>query len=66
MNITVNGEPVNLDKALNISQLLEFLGYQNRFVAVAKNHTSIPKSTYQNTYINENDNIEILAPMSGG
>ncbi len=66
MNIRVNGKPVRLEKPLNIDQLLVFLGYQNRFVAVARNQVSVPKSTYQNTFVHTDDDIEILAPMSGG
>ncbi len=66
MNIRVNGKPVSLEKPLNIDQLLVFLGYQNRFVAVARNQVSVPKSTYLNTFVSTDDDIEILAPMSGG
>ena len=67
MNIQVNGKPIQLEaEQPNIDQLLDHLGYQNRFVAVARNQVCVPKSQYLNTIVVENDDIENLAPMSGG
>lgn len=66
MEIIVNGKAMSLEKTLSVDELLSFLGYNNRFVAVARNQVCVPKSIYQETFIAENDDIEILAPMSGG
>ena len=66
MQIKVNGEDHTLDQTINVTELLNRLGYQDRFVAVARNQCCIPKSQYQETLLAESDEIEILAPMSGG
>ncbi|SMF20283.1 sulfur carrier protein ThiS [Pseudobacteriovorax antillogorgiicola] len=66
MNIMVNGKAKTIDQETNVSGLLEALGYKNPFVAVAINHQCVPRSSFATTEIKNNDDIEILAPMSGG
>ncbi len=66
MQITLNGEPQQLDKKQTIEMLLEHNGYNGKLVAVAVNGEFIPKTTYVETTINDGDKIEIVAPMQGG
>lgn len=66
MNIILNGNTHMLDKALNITDLLAREGYDGKLVAVALNGAFVPKSNYAEQVINENDKIEIVAPMQGG
>ncbi len=66
MEIKVNGEPMSIDQQLPVTQLLDRLGYQDRFVAVAINQRCIPRSSYAEQHIQAGDQIEILAPMAGG
>jgi sulfur carrier protein len=66
MNVTINGKPATLDGEQSLSELLDSLGYQNQFVAVAVNRACVKRSAYGETVIQERDEIEILAPMAGG
>ncbi len=66
MKISVNGEVRSIPQAMGVDQLLEHLGYQPKAVAVAINMEFIPSTAYTNTQLHESDEVEILAPMSGG
>ena len=66
MQITINGESVKIDNPLNINELLLSQGYGSKLVAVALNGNFIAKSAYNETIINDNDDVEIVAPMQGG
>ena len=66
MKISINGEVRNIPQEMGVDQLLEYLGYQPRAVAVAVNLEFIPSTAYTNTRLHEADEVEILAPMSGG
>jgi sulfur carrier protein len=66
MNITVNGEKKKLSQKCNVLDLLDTLELQQAFVAVAINNSCVRRSHYKETFIEENDKVEILAPMAGG
>ena len=66
MKITLNGEKVALDSPLNVNALLSTQGYEGKLVAVAVNGHFVARSTYGDHIINDNDDVEIVAPMQGG
>lgn len=66
MIITLNGQQHALDKSLNITELLSANGYEGKIVAVAVNGDFVPKSKYDTHNLQDNDRIEIVAPMQGG
>ena len=66
MQIKVNGENRELVQQMTVASLLTQLGYTDGFVAIAVNHACVPRSLHGSTLVAENDEIEILAPMSGG
>ncbi|MGH1377160.1 MAG: sulfur carrier protein ThiS [Alphaproteobacteria bacterium] len=66
MNIILNGNALTLDKTINIHDFLSHEGYDGKLVAVALNGVFVPKSNYSEQLINENDKVEIVAPMQGG
>jgi len=66
MKITLNGQPQTLDKQISVEQLLAQHGYDGKTIAVAVNKNFVPKSSYDTHMINEQDDIEIVAPMQGG
>ena len=66
MNITVNGNSQNVISEISVEDLLVELGYKNDFVAVAVNQSCVPRSNFKTHRIHAHDDIEILAPMSGG
>ena len=66
MQVRINGQFRQLNGPTSIETLLEELGYRNHFVAVALNQQCIPKQNYQDKLVEDQDEIEILAPMAGG
>lgn len=65
MKIILNGQ-VQAIEAVTLAALVEELNYGNKTVAIALNETFVPKSNYEQTVLNEGDQIEIVAPMQGG
>ena len=66
IKVSVNGEMKELDKGLNISQMIKDLNYKQKGFAVAVNSTFISIKSYEETIINDGDTIDILAPVQGG
>jgi len=66
IQVTINGEPKQLQKNTTISEMLTQLDYQNEWLGVAINTTFISKTEHNQTIIKEGDNIDILSPIQGG
>lgn len=68
MNIKVNGENKTLNSELNVLEFLKNELNKTEFggIAVAKNGTIVPRSKWESTGINDNDNIEIVHAVQGG
>ncbi|PLC52863.1 thiamine biosynthesis protein ThiS [Pollutimonas nitritireducens] len=66
MNITLNGKPLQLEHASTIAELIAFLGYQGKRIAVEANGDIVPKSQHGNTTLAEGDQIEIVVAVGGG
>jgi len=66
MEIKVNGERRPLPAETSVAELLQALGYQPAFIAVAVNRTCVKRSDYAATLVGDKDEIEILSPMAGG
>lgn len=62
--ITVNGEKLQFSGT--ISQLLDNLEYNEKYVAVELNNKIVPKSKYADTIISDNDKLEIVSFVGGG
>ena len=66
IKVSVNGEIREVDKNLNIKQLIEALNYKQKGFAIAVNTTFVSIKAYGETIINDGDTIDILAPVQGG
>jgi len=66
IQVSVNGEIKEISENLNVTELIDELGYKTKGFAVAVNTTFVAIDTYECTLINENDEIDILAPVQGG
>ena len=66
MKIIVNGEPKEFENEINIKTLMEVLGYEKGVGAVAVNMTFVASDKYEETMLQEGDEVEILAPVCGG
>ena len=66
MKIRINGHIRDVKGPTTIQDLLVQLGYANHFVAVAVNQNCIPKQKFPEQSVQDQDEVEILAPMAGG
>ncbi len=66
MLVRVNGKEQNIATEKTVADVIQSLGYEGDFFAVALNRVCIPRTKYSETAVNENDEIEILSPMQGG
>jgi thiamine biosynthesis protein ThiS len=66
MQITVNGEKMELDAPLSVAGLLAHLNIPTAKVAVERNLEIVPKSSYESTGLAQDDRIEIVHFIGGG
>ncbi len=66
MNLTVNGEAFETEKAATISQLLDELNMEPARVAVEVNLSIVRKSDYSSFALHNGDRIEIVNFVGGG
>lgn len=66
INLMINGQPKNFEAPLNLYDVLEQEEVIGMMIAVAKNRTHIPKGDWAQTFMDDGDMIEIVAPMQGG
>lgn len=66
MNITVNGEPLEIDCGTSVLGLLEHLDIAERKVAVERNLEIVPRSQYSTVELKENDTLEVVHFIGGG
>ena len=65
MVLIVNGERHDIEAA-TVASLLEALGYEGAFFAVARNQEVVRRADWPKTELAEGDRIEILTPRQGG
>ncbi len=66
MQITVNGETVEVVEGASLTALIEQLGLNPKKVAVERNLEIAPKSLYAEIALAEGDRIEIVQFVGGG
>ena len=67
MKLTVNGETLELDKSINIKELLVVAkADQPDYVTVQLNGEFVDHSGFENTFVKEGDTVEFLYFMGGG
>ena len=66
MRLSINGEIKTFTNSINISKLLEILNIQINGVAVAINMEIVSRNKYNETILNDEDEIEIVRAVGGG
>ena len=66
MHITLNGNPQQLEQVNTVAELIAFLGYQDKRIAVEANGDIVPKSQHGTTALADGDQIEIVVAVGGG
>ncbi|WP_321323460.1 sulfur carrier protein ThiS [Thiomicrorhabdus sp.] len=65
MNIIVNQQTLSFEHKVNMPKVIE----EGKFIppyAVLLNDEFLPKSQYQDTWLKENDKVEIVGAIQGG
>ncbi len=62
----VNGEKIPLNSPATVDDLLRTKGFDKEKVAVAQNGIVVARETYAETYLGDDDVIEIFTFMGGG
>lgn len=65
MVVTVNGEREEV-RAATVAALLDELGYEGTFFAVAVNQEVVRRATWGERALVDGDAVEILTPRQGG
>ena len=66
MQIQVNGQPRQLEQALNLTELVELLGLKPDRCAIERNRALVSRAAWADTRVEENDQIEIVQFVGGG
>lgn len=66
MEITVNGELKTVPDNATVTQLLEQLGLQPRYLAVERNRELVPRTRHAECHLTPDDQIEIVTLVGGG
>lgn len=62
----VNGEQMSLSEEKTVGRFLEEEGYNRLRVAVERNGEIVPKSQYDQIFLSEADELEIVSFVGGG
>ena len=66
MQITLNGEPFDIEQPLSVVALLEQLDIDARRVAVEHNLAIIKRHRFADVIVNDGDQVEIVNFVGGG
>ena len=66
MNITLNGEPYQLDEPMPVAALLARLSIDARRVAVEHNLEILRRTLFDDTMVRDGDRVEIVNFVGGG
>lgn len=66
INVTINGEPQQLESALPFSGLVDRLGLAGKRIAIERNGEIVPRSRYACVEVADGDRLEIVVAVGGG
>lgn len=65
MNVTVNGEAVEIDEHTTVARLLETRGFPEKGIAVAVDWAVLPRSEWQ-LPLTDGAKVEVVTAVQGG
>lgn len=66
INVTINGEPREFERALHFAELVECLGLVGKRIAVERNGEIVPRSQFAARTLSDGDRLEIVVAVGGG
>lgn len=64
--VTLNGKEVPMSNQMDLESFLFANNYKEKYIAVAVNKLSVPRSLLNTHLLKDGDKIEVLSPMAGG
>lgn len=66
IQVFINGKKKLLEKDKSLTEVLKLLKITKNGIAIEINSAVVPKSQYVNTFVKDNDRIEIVQFIGGG
>jgi len=66
MQISLNGKPETIADNISMVDLIQQLELQDKRIAIEVNESLLPRSTFADYLLKENDQIEIVHAIGGG
>ena len=66
VTIQVNGEPLSIEEALTVQELIRKIQIHTPAIAVAVNSEVVPRSSFDAVRLKADDRVEIIRPVGGG
>ena len=66
LTLTVNGKQREVEGPVTVAGFLESLGYDGRYVAVARNGDVLDRAAFGEVALEDGDRLEIVRPVGGG
>lgn len=66
MQIELNGETREVSEGTTISQLIDQLKLDSRYLAVERNRQLVPRAEHEATALAEGDRLEVVTFVGGG
>ena len=66
ITVSVNGETKTFSKGITIKEMLKQLNFHDKWLGVAVNKEFVPKGAFEKTALKSGDEVDVLAPVSGG
>ncbi len=66
ITVSVNGETKTFSKGITIKEMLKHLNFHDEWLGVAVNKEFVPKDAFEKTALKSGDEVDVLAPVSGG
>ena len=66
IHIWVNGERKEIDRQMNVQDLLQHLGVPEQVVIVERNLKIVPRDSYGGEMVEAGDKLELVRLMGGG
>jgi len=66
LHLKLNGAPTQIAGVTTVADVLIYLGYQGKRVAVEHNGEIVPRSLHAHTALCDGDQLEIVVAVGGG
>ena len=65
-DLTINGLKYRLNQQVTVNQLIEFFNCNKNAIAIEYNHVLLKQDVWAITFLNNQDNLEVVTIVGGG